>query len=66
MANERSDATRTGAGTWNVRWDDSNLRNAYANVCNVSSTREEAVLAFGINQAWERGQQALRLYRDVR
>ena len=39
-----------------LRWDDSNLKSAYANVCNVSSTREEIVLSFGINQAWERGQ----------
>src|SRR2546425_10206062 len=39
-----------------IRWDDSNLKSSYANVCNVSSTREEVVLVFGINQAWERGQ----------
>jgi hypothetical protein len=25
-------------------------------VCNVSSTREEVVLAFGANNVWERGQ----------
>ncbi|MBI4640645.1 MAG: DUF3467 domain-containing protein [Candidatus Tectomicrobia bacterium] len=39
-----------------VRWDDSNLKSSYANVCNVSSTREEVVLLFGINQAWQGGQ----------
>lgn len=39
-----------------IRWDDSNLKSSYANVCNVSTTREEVVLVFGINQAWERGQ----------
>ncbi len=38
-----------------IRWDDSNLKSSYANVCNVSSTREEVVLVFGINHAWERG-----------
>ena len=37
-----------------VTWDDSNLRSSYANVCNVSSTREEVVMMFGVNQAWER------------
>jgi hypothetical protein len=42
--------------TQTVRWDDSNLKSSYANVCNVSSTREEIVLTFGINQDWERGQ----------
>jgi len=44
-----------------VRWDDTNLKSSYANVCNVSSTREEVVLMFGTNQAWERGQQEIRV-----
>lgn len=39
-------------GTPKVKWDTSNMRSSYANVCNVSSTREEVVLMFGINQAW--------------
>ncbi|MGQ0667818.1 MAG: DUF3467 domain-containing protein, partial [Nitrospiraceae bacterium] len=39
-----------------VQLDRSNVHGSYANVCNVSSTREEVVLAFGINNAWERGQ----------
>jgi hypothetical protein len=59
MPNERSEApqaTRPGGATPVVRWDDSTLKSSYANVCNVSSTREEVVLVFGINQAWERGQ----------
>lgn len=38
-----------------VRWNTSNLSSAYANVCNVTSTREEVVLNFGVNKAWERG-----------
>lgn len=64
MADERSDApqtTRVGGAPQAVRWDDSNLKSAYANVCNVSSTREEVVLVFGINQAWERGQQEVQV-----
>ena len=32
-----------------VQFDVSNLQSSYANVCNVSSTREEVVLAFGVN-----------------
>ena len=40
-----------------IKWDDSKMSSAYANVCNVSSTREEVVLLFGVNQAWNRGQQ---------
>jgi len=39
-----------------IRWDDSNMKSSYANVCNVSFTREEVVLMFGINQAWNRDQ----------
>jgi hypothetical protein len=39
-----------------IRWDDSNMKSSYANVCNVTSTREEVVLLFGMNQAWNRGQ----------
>jgi hypothetical protein len=39
-----------------IKWDDSNMKSAYANVCNVTSTREEVVILFGINQAWNRGQ----------
>ena len=39
-----------------IRWDDSKMQSSYANVCNVSSTREEVVLLFGVNQAWQRDQ----------
>ena len=49
------------AAVQTIRWDDSNLKSSYANVCNVSSTREEVVLVFGINQAWERGQAEMQV-----
>jgi len=39
-----------------IRWDDTHMQSAYANVCNVASTREEVVLLFGVNQAWQAGQ----------
>jgi len=39
-----------------IKWDDSNMRSVYANVCNVAGTREEIVLLFGMNQAWHAGQ----------
>ena len=44
-----------------VKWDDSNMKSAYANVCNVTSTREEVVMLFGINQAWNRGQKEVTI-----
>ncbi len=36
-----------------VVWNDADMRSTYANVCNVSSTREEVIVLFGTNQAWQ-------------
>ena len=56
-AREAAAARRTETtGTPQIKWDDSNMKSSYANVCNVASTREEVVLLFGINQAWHGGQ----------
>lgn len=44
-----------------IKWDDSNMRSSYANVCNVTSTREEVVMLFGINQAWSSGQKEITI-----
>ena len=48
------------AGT-RIKWDDTNMKSSYANVCNVTSTREEVVMLFGINQAWNRGQKEVSI-----
>ena len=42
-----------------IKWDGSKMRSSYANVCNVSSTREEVTLLFGTNQNWHAGQSEL-------
>ncbi len=42
-----------------IKWDDTNMKSSYSNVCNVASTREEVVLLFGINQAWHAGQKEM-------
>ena len=42
-----------------IRWDSSNMRSAYANVFNVAGTREEVVILFGMNQAWDAAQKEL-------
>lgn len=42
-----------------INWDGSKMRSTYANVCNVSSTREEVTLLFGTNQNWHAGQKDL-------
>ncbi len=39
-----------------VRIDTSQLKSSYCNVSNVTSTREEVVINFGINQNWDLGQ----------
>ena len=56
MAIEQRDEGAARQTTPTVRWDDTQMKSTYANFCNVSSTREEVVLVFGINQSWERGQ----------
>src|SRR5262245_30666478 len=47
-------AMKTEAGV-NINWDDANMRSSYSNVCNVTGTREELVLLFGVHQAWQSG-----------
>lgn len=59
-AKPEATAESTAEGT-KIRWDDSNMKSAYANVCNVSSTREEVVMLFGVNQAWNRGQKEVTI-----
>ncbi len=54
-------STAVASGGTRVNWDTSKLQSAYANVCSVTSTREEVVLNFGINQAWERGQSEMQI-----
>jgi len=59
---KKPQAAAAGAATGRkVRWDTKNMKNTYANVCNVTSTREEVVMLFGINKAWEQGQQELEI-----
>ncbi|MBI1396826.1 MAG: DUF3467 domain-containing protein [Betaproteobacteria bacterium] len=37
-----------------VKWDTHGLKSTYCNFVNATSTREEVVLNFGINQNWDR------------
>ena len=60
MATKAEAAETTVEGT-KIKWDDTNMKSAYANVCNVSSTREEVVMLFGVNQAWNRGQKEVTI-----
>lgn len=42
-----------------VKIDTSQLKSSYCNICNVTSTREEVVLNFGINQNWDLAQKEM-------
>jgi hypothetical protein len=53
---KEKEAEATGTAVPTVKWDDSGMTTSYANVCNVSSTREEVTLLFGTNQTLYTGQ----------
>lgn len=36
-----------------VKFDTSELKSSYCNVCNGTSTREEVVINFGVNTTWD-------------
>lgn len=59
MAKEKESAAETastGTTVPTVKWDDSTMTTTYANVCNVTGTREEVALLFGTNQTLYTGQ----------
>lgn len=59
--NKTAGADTKGTEGTKLKWDDSNMKSSYANVCNVTSTREEVVMLFGMNQAWNRGQKEVTI-----
>ena len=56
MAEQKAASAATGTTVPIVKWDDSNMNTTYANVCNVTGTREEVALLFGTNQTLYAGQ----------
>lgn len=61
-ANEQGHATENSATNMpQVVWDDSEMVTTYANVCNVMGTREEMMLLFGANQAWQNDQKEVKV-----
>jgi Protein of unknown function (DUF3467) len=49
------------ATTPQIVWDDSKMSTTYANVCNVMGTREEIMVLFGANQAWQQDQKEVKV-----
>jgi len=41
-------------GERRVKLDTARMKSSYCNVCNATSTREEVVINFGLNQSWDR------------
>jgi hypothetical protein len=55
MSDTNDSASNGAPQTPKVIWDDSKMNSTYANVANVTCTREEVVLFFGLNQNWQGG-----------
>ncbi|HKQ28557.1 MAG TPA: DUF3467 domain-containing protein, partial [Burkholderiales bacterium] len=61
MATKADESAEPRGEAVKIKWDDSKMNSSYANVCNVTSTREEVVLLFGMNQTWNRGQKEVTI-----
>ena len=46
----KAEETKTQMERPKITWDQAKMKTTYANVCNVSSTREEVSILFGTNQ----------------
>jgi phage-related minor tail protein len=46
----KTEETATQVEGPRIHWDQAKMKTTYANVCNVSSTREEVSILFGTNQ----------------
>ena len=55
------DETQGEAAGLQIKWDDSKMATTYANVCNVKGTREEIMVLFGTNQAWQSDQKQVQV-----
>jgi hypothetical protein len=56
-ASAASREARTGQPQLKI--DTSHLKSSYCNISNVTSTREEVVINFGVNQNWDLGQKEM-------
>jgi hypothetical protein len=63
MANEQAKKSDAGTaeGETKIVWDDTSMRSVYANVANVTGGREELIVLFGMNQAWQPGQKEVKI-----
>lgn len=70
MAKEKEDAAAAPAEARDampkVKWSTVGLKSTYCNFVNATSTREEVVLNFGVNQNWDRMQGEVEIELDHR
>jgi len=61
LGNEEAQEER-GTGTQvRIKFNTGNLKSSYVNFCNVTSTREEVILNFGLNKDWDRSQREIQV-----
>lgn len=60
MTNEKVEATASDTQP-KIVWDDTDMKSTYANVTNVTGGREELIVLFGMNQAWQPGQKEVKV-----
>jgi hypothetical protein len=58
---KKEDEAPKGPSGITINWDESQMKTSYANVCNVSNTREEFTILFGTNQTWQTGRSGLNV-----
>ena len=65
-AEENKPAEQAPGQQVKIHWNTQHLKSSYANFCNATSTREEVVLNFGVNQNWERTPADMEIELDHR
>lgn len=55
------DTQRVNAAGSQVAFNTDDLKSTYCNVCNGSSTREEVVVNFGVNDTWDMNSETIRV-----
>jgi len=58
---DKKAATPTATAQPNVVWNDSKMTSIYTNATNVVAGREEILLLLGMNQAWQMGQEEVKV-----
>jgi hypothetical protein len=61
MSDQPPEKPQAGPAESRLRWDTTGLKSSYCNVANATSTREEVILNFGVNENWDRPRAELQV-----